>query len=97
MRVGVVAPGLQGGGQGGDDALLVGRVGYGGWILAGNEQRSYFDRDGGAHEIVQRADRGLTGECGETGFGECGGEVAGEALALADGSGLGGVPGDGDE
>ena len=55
-------------GQGGDDALLVGGVGDGGWILAGNEQRGYFDGDGGAGEVVEGADGGVTGECGEIGL-----------------------------
>ena len=89
------APGGEGGGDGFGDALLVGGVGDRGGGRVGVGERGDLDGDGGAGEVVERAEGGLGEGDGEFGVEEGEAELVGEAEALRDGGGLGGVPGDG--
>ena len=85
---GVTSPEDESGGEGLGNAGLVGGVGG---ALGGGEGGE-LNQDGGTGEIVERADGGAAAVDGEAGLGERGGDLGGEALALREGVGLGGVP-----
>ena len=91
----MVAPGDQGGGDGTDDTLLVCGVGDGRGVGVGGDERGDLDGDGGAGEVVERADGGSAEDDGEFGMLKGEADLVGEGEALGDGGGLGGVPRDG--
>ena len=57
------------------------------------DERGDLDGDGGAGEVVEGADGGAAEDDGELGVLEGEADLVGEAEALGDGGGLGGVPG----
>ena len=88
------SPLLEGDGDGGGDALLVGGVGDGGGGVAG--ARGAISRaTAGQVRLSSGADGGVAEDDGDFGLEKCGAEEVGEVAAGGDEAGLGGVPGDG--